>query len=93
MAIHEYFPAQGRGCALCCYGFERLHAASEAPLETCPACGAALRRALAAPAIVVGGAHRLNEAHLAKHGYTQYRRVEKGRYEKTVGEGPDVLAS
>jgi len=91
MSIHEYFPAAGPGCALCCYGFERLHQAGEAPLTHCPACGAALRRALGTPAIIEGGGHRLRESHLARHGYTQYRRLERGRYEKTAGDGPDTI--
>ncbi|WP_440225826.1 hypothetical protein ACQQ2N_18770 [Dokdonella sp. MW10] len=39
----------------------------------------------------MGGAHRLKEGHVAKHGYTQYRRAGKGVYEKTAGKGPDII--
>ncbi len=91
MPIHEYFPLQGPGCALCCYGFERLHGAHEAPLSHCPACGTPLRRALSAPTILEGQAHVLRESHLARHGFVQYRRAEKGRYEKTAGDGPETI--
>lgn len=91
MALREYFPETGPGCALCCYGFERLHKAGEAPLTHCPACGAPLRRELSPAAVIEGDAHRLEPAHLARHGYTQYRRLERGRYEKTTGEGPDTI--
>ena len=90
--IHEYAPVQPPGCSLCCYGFERLQPAGEPALAQCPACGTALRRVPSAPQVVRGGAHRLQESHLARHGFTQYRRNGKGHYEKTVGEGPDTLA-
>lgn len=92
MPIHEYAPVDPPGCALCCYGFERLQRAGEAVLEHCPACGAALRRVPGAVPVITGEAHRLRESHLARHGFTQYRRNGKGHYEKTVGEGPDTIA-
>jgi hypothetical protein len=28
---------------------------------------------------------------LSKHGFTQYRKAGGGYYEKTCGEGPDVI--
>lgn len=89
--IHEYLPVDPPGCALCCYGFERLHGAGEPVLAACPACGTALRRVPGTPQVISGESHRLRESHLARHGFTQYRRNGKGRYEKTVGEGPDTI--
>jgi len=91
MPTYEYAPLEGPGCALCCYGFERMQKLDEPALGTCPACGGAVRRVIGAPAVVEGGAHRLRESHLAKHGFSQYRRLEKGRYEKTAGDGPDTI--
>ncbi|KAB2901719.1 MAG: hypothetical protein F9K31_01035 [Dokdonella sp.] len=91
MSLHEYHPVHGTGCALCCYGFERLHKAGEAPLTHCPACGTSLRRVLAAPALIDSAAQHLAPAHLARHGFSQYRRLERGRYEKIAGDGPDQL--
>jgi len=91
MPIHEYVPLEPPGCALCCYGFERLERLSDAALTHCTACGAPVRRVLGAPAITTGGAHLLREGHLAKNGFTQYRKVGKGRYEKTTGDGPDTI--
>ena len=29
---------------------------------------------------------------LAKHGFTQYRKVGKGKYEKTTGNGPPTIS-
>lgn len=93
MPIHEYVPLEPPGCALCCYGFERLERLSDAPLTHCTACGKPVRRVIGAPAVAVGGAHLLREDHVAKHGFTQYRKVGKGRYEKTTGDGPDTIGS
>jgi len=91
MPIREYVPVEPPGCALCCYGFERLERVDEAPLAACTACGRPVRRILGAVAVVSGQAHVLREGHLARHGFTQYRRVGKGHYEKTAGEGPDTV--
>jgi hypothetical protein len=34
----------------------------------------------------------LKEDNLGKHGFTQYRKIEKGVYEKTIGQGPDIIS-
>jgi putative FmdB family regulatory protein len=90
MPIHEY-AAAGKGCAYCEAHFDVLQKLHEPALASCPRCGAPVVRVLAAPSVVSGGAHRLKESHLEKHGFTQYRRVGRGRYEKTVGKGPQYL--
>jgi len=91
MPIHEYAPLEGPGCALCCYGFERMQALHEPALTACPACGGPLRRVIGAPAVIEGSSHVLRESNVAKHGFSQYRRVAKGRYQKTTGDGPDKI--
>jgi hypothetical protein len=35
----------------------------------------------------------LKESHFSERGFTQYRRVDKGKYEKTAGPGPDKISS
>lgn len=89
MPIREYVPVEPPGCALCCYGFERLERFDEPALAACPACAGPIRHALGAVTVVSGQAHVLREGHLARQGFSQYRRVEKGKYEKTTGDGPD----
>lgn len=89
MPTYEYAPLEPPGCALCCYGFERLQHLDEAPLTHCPACGQPVRRVLGAPAVIVGQGHVLKERNIARQGFSQYRRVGKGQYEKIAGEGPD----
>ena len=90
MPIYEYVPTQG-GCPACRGGIERLQRLSDPPLVQCPACGAPLERVIGAPQVVGGQSHLLREGHLAKHGFTQYRRVGKGEYEKTAGRGPGKI--
>jgi len=92
MPIYEYAPLQPPGCALCCYGFERLQGLSDPKLTHCPACGGAIQRVLGAAQVVAGQAHVLREKHIAQHGFTQYRRVGKGQYEKITGDGPDTIS-
>lgn len=91
MPIYEYAPIDPPGCALCCYGFERMQPLSDRALERCPACNGAIRRILGAAQVVCGQAHVLRESHVAKHGFTQYRRVGKGQYEKIAGKGPNTI--
>jgi len=90
MPIYVYAPASG-GCPTCRDGIERLQRLSDPPLERCPDCGAAVERIIAAASVVMGGAHLLRESHVAKNGFTQYRKVGKGKYEKTAGKGPPTI--
>jgi len=91
MPIHLYI-ADTEGCASCRDGFEVLQRLGDPPLAYCEACGACLRRAISAPSIAVGGAHLLKESHVARSGFTQYRRAGRGVYEKTAGKGPDFIS-
>jgi putative FmdB family regulatory protein len=91
MPIYVYMPA-GESCATCRDGIERLQKMADAPLAACSECGAPLKRVIGAPQVVAGQAHVLKEGHLAKHGFTQYRKVGKGKYEKTAGKGPPTIS-
>ena len=90
MPIYEYVPTDC-GCVACRNGIERLQRIADPPLAACPECGAPLKRVIGAPQVVAGQSHVLRESHLAKHGFTQYRKVGKGKYEKTAGTGPTKL--
>ena len=91
MPIYEYAPTTD-GCAVCRAGIERLQRLSDPPLAACPECNAPLQRVIGAPQVIAGQAHVLREGHLAKHGFTQYRKVGKGKYEKTAGKGPPTIS-
>mgnify|MGYP001547368874 CR=1 FL=1 len=91
MPIYEY-AASGNGCAHCLAHFDMLQRLDEAPLTHCPECGATVRRVISAPNVASGNAHVLSEDHAAKRGFTQYRRTEKGVYEKAYGKGPRYIS-
>ena len=68
------------------------------PLEVHPETGAPVRRVITAPALVLNhgeGRQRelLSDRNVAEKGFTRYRRVESGVYEKTAGKGPERLDS
>ncbi|MEO7432702.1 MAG: zinc ribbon domain-containing protein [Dokdonella sp.] len=92
MPLYEYAPVTPPGCALCCYGFELLQRLSDASLTHCSACGGAIQRVLGATGMVSGQAHVLKEKYVAERGFTQYRKIGKGLYEKTAGKGPDTIS-
>ena len=45
MPIYEYRPVQS-GCSYCSHGFDVLQKIAEQPLQSCPKCGAQVRRAI-----------------------------------------------
>ena len=96
MPIYEYMPktdgCESAACETCRNGIERLQKLSDPPLAACPDCGAPLERVISAPQVAAGQSHVLREGHLAKHGFTQYRKVGKGKYEKTAGNGPPTIS-
>lgn len=93
MPLYDYRAVDpAHGCEYCRCGFEQLQKLADAPLEHCTRCDAAVQRIISAPHIVSGSAHVLEEKNYAKHGFTQYRKVEKGVYEKAGGKGPRYIA-
>jgi putative FmdB family regulatory protein len=88
MPIYEYEPVD-RECLICEGKNEVIQGINDAPLEFCPTCGLEVRR------IVSRASFRLNKEHApetaAKKGFTTFKRVEKGKWEKIGGEGPDMI--
>jgi putative FmdB family regulatory protein len=92
MPIYEYIASTTQDCEHCRNGMDILRRLSEPELIRCPHCGAPVRQRIGAPNVVSGNSHRTSEGHLEKHGFTQYRKVGKGVYEKTAGKGPAHIA-
>lgn len=90
MPIYQYAPNTDQSCDLCRTGFELLERLNDQPLAVCPACKAPIRRVIAAINLSANNAN-LNSDNLDKKGFTQYRRIGKGQYEKTAGKGPQYL--
>ena len=91
MPIYEYQAAGSEHCDYCRDGFECLQKLNDPRLETCPECNAPVERKISAPNLGSGGP-ALTESNIEKHGFTQYRKLEKGVYEKTAGKGPDLIS-
>ena len=90
MPIYEYRAIDPGKCNRCSAGFDVLQSLSDAALVVCDICEQPVRRIISAP--YVGKAdNTLDRSNLEKHGFTQYRKAEKGVYEKTAGKGPDTL--
>ena len=92
MPIYRY-KAIDSGCPHCQEGFDLLQKLSEAELSVCPQCRAAIRKQICAPALAMGGSHLLSEKKIGEKGFTQYKKIGKGVYEKTAGKGPDIISS
>ncbi len=90
MPTYVYEPSGEDHCRYCMNTFERRQRVSDRRLETCPECGSAVRRVITAPSLA-RPAPNLAEKNIGDKGFTQYRKVEKGVYEKTVGKGPKVI--
>lgn len=91
MPIYEYQPATEAHCDHCRNGFDVLQKLADDELECCPQCDAPIARRITAPNVQAGQSHLLKEKHFSEKGFTQYRKVEKGVYEKTAGKGPDMI--
>ncbi|GAB4192103.1 MAG: hypothetical protein Tsb002_21500 [Wenzhouxiangellaceae bacterium] len=91
MPIYEYQPQGADSCEVCANGFELLERLSDEPLAHCLACKNPVRRVISAPRLNSSNAD-LNPDNLGKKGFTQYRRIGKGQYEKTAGKGPQFIS-
>jgi putative FmdB family regulatory protein len=89
MPIYEYAPTSGR-CDKCNGLFEVMQHLADAKLSACPTCGQPCERRISR--VALGGTWSLSEGKIQQSGLTQYKKVEKGVYEKTAGtDGPDHL--
>lgn len=90
MPTYVYCPSGEDCCRYCLNGFERRQKISACALTQCPECGSPVRRVISAPSLVTGDVS-VDEKNIGKHGFTQYRKLEKGVYERTVGKGPAII--
>jgi len=90
MPIYEYQAAGKSGCDHCLNTFDVMQKMSEEPLKYCPICHKPVRRKISRPNLA-SSAPSLSSKNIEKHGLTQFKKVEKGVYEKTAGKGPDYI--
>ena len=89
MPIYEYSPISGH-CEKCKGVFEVMQRIADAKLTACPECGQPCQRRISR--VALGGTWSLSDSKIQQSGLTQYKKVEKGVYERTVGtSGPERL--
>lgn len=92
MPIYVYRPLDKSDCDHCENGFDHLQKLATEPLSECPECLIRVVRVVTA-ANIASSSPSLKEDNIAKHGFTQYRKLEKGVYEKTAGKGPEIIST
>jgi putative FmdB family regulatory protein len=91
MPIYEYVPAGKNSCEHCVNSFELMQKISDVTLRFCPQCHHPVQRKISRPNLA-SQSPSLKQGNLEKHGFTQFKKVEKGVYEKTAGKGPDFIS-
>lgn len=91
MPIYEYQAKGEETCKYCRDAFDVMQKLSDEPLELCPKCYNPVQRKISRPNLA-RPAPSLSKENIEKHGLTQFRKVEKGVYEKTAGKGPDFIS-
>jgi putative FmdB family regulatory protein len=91
MPIYEY-RCDNTSCASAGERFERLQRLGDEAEVPCPTCAIAATRVISAPSVTMGHGHVLKEKHFSERGFTQYKRLGKGVYEKTAGTGPKIIS-
>lgn len=92
MPFYEYRCVDGPGCSHCQSGLVVLQKLDAATVEHCPHCQARVSKVISAVNVPAKGTPTLSRENIEKAGFTQYKKVEKGVYEKTAGRGPRVIA-
>jgi len=90
MPIYEYQTTGPNCCDHCVDGFDVMQKLADEPLSFCPQCHNPVRRKISRPNLS-SHAPSLSQSNIEKHGLTQFKKVEKGLYEKTAGKGPDFI--
>ena len=89
MPLYDYAPVSGH-CDTCNGRFEVMQRIADAKLTACPTCGQACERCVSA--VALGGKYSLSQSKIESSGLTQYKKTEKGVYERTAGTGgPPVI--
>ena len=90
MPIYEYQASGEDNCDHCSVAFDVMQKMSAEALRLCPQCLNPVKRKVSRPNLA-RPAPSLSEENISKHGLTQFKKVEKGVYEKTAGKGPDYI--
>lgn len=94
MPFYEYVSTEtGSGCDYCSEPVTILQKIDDEPMKQCPYCGQAVRRLISPPNLAGQNSRAPSTSDVEKAGFTQYRKIGKGVYEKSAGKGPNIISS
>lgn len=88
MPIYEYEPTD-HDCLICNGRVEVLQGITDAPCEICPTCGLGVKRVVSRAQFKLD--KKPSDEKSADRGFTKFKRVEKGKWEKISGPGVDMI--
>jgi len=88
MPIYEYEP-DGHDCLICNGRTEVLQSINDEPLKYCPTCGLEVCRVVSRATFKLNKSASVDKA--AAKGFTTFKKVEKGKWERVSGEGPEMI--
>jgi putative FmdB family regulatory protein len=88
MPIYEYEP-EDRDCLMCEGRIAILQSVDDESARYCPHCGLEISRVISKASIRL--AKDVSAEQAAKMGFTTYRKLESGVFEKVGGEGDETL--
>ncbi len=85
MPVYEYEPVD-RDCFMCPNRVAAIQSVHDEALQFCPDCGLEVKRVISRASFKVS-----KQRDPGKHGFTVWKRAEKGVWEKSTGEGVDYM--
>ena len=84
-------------CTYCLGGFDVMQKITDPELTHCTYCGAPIKKIITSVKLngktTASPSSTLSAKNIAKNDFTQYRKVGRGKYEKTAGKGPDTFSA
>lgn len=93
MPFYEYVSEHETGCDYCREPFTILQKMDDPRMERCPYCRHPVRRLISSPNLAGEHSRAPSTSEVEKAGFTQYRKIGKGVYEKSAGKGPNIISS
>ncbi len=93
MPYYEYRSAEESGCDYCAEPFTILQKMDDPVMQHCPYCGRTVKRLISSPSLPGRHSKAASTSEVEKAGFTQYRKIGKGVYEKSAGKGPKIISS
>ncbi|WP_376690970.1 FmdB family zinc ribbon protein [Wenzhouxiangella sp. EGI_FJ10409] len=94
MPFYEYISTEPQaGCDYCSQPVTILQKMDDPLMRKCPYCGHPVRRLISPPNLAGQNSRAPTAGEAEKAGFTQYRKIGKGVYEKSAGKGPDIISS